>query len=210
MKYVLHKNDLPADVVFGDTLAMDTEFMGLDPWRDRLCLLQVYDGKEDSKVHIVQFQKDCYDAPVLKNLLSEPKRKKIFYYARGDMRWISHYLGVMLQNVYCTKIASRIARTYTQSHELEDELRAMLDIRLSKEKQCTYWGAETLDPAQLEYACNDVLHLHALRAALDRHLAQEGRGKVAEDLFLCIPAVVQADMAGWYNLDHFSYFMDKK
>lgn len=210
MNYILHKNDLPADIAFGDTLAIDTEFMGLDPWRDRLCLLQIYDGREGSKVHIVQFEKDRYDAPVLKKIMSDPAYKKIFYYARGDMRWISRYLGVLLRNVYCTKIASRIARTYTQSHELEDELRAMLDIRLSKEQQCTYWGAETLDPEQLEYACNDVLHLHALRTALDRHLAQEGRTHVAEDLFLCLPAIVQADMAGWYNLDHFSYFMDKK
>ena len=207
IRYALHKNDLPADVMetLGNLLAIDSEFMGLNPWRDRLCLMQIYDGKTDSQVHIVQFDKGQYAAPNLKKLLSDPGKEKMFYFARGDMRWIGHYLDVILENVYCLKIASRIARTYTQAHDLEDVSKQLLGIRISKDQQCTNWGRPVLTGEQLEYACNDVLHLHALREKLDEMLAHEGRKGVAEGLFKCLPAVVRTDLAGWYNEDHFSY-----
>lgn len=208
-RYALHKGDLPEGVTFGPVLAIDNEFMGLNPWRDRLCLFQVYDGQPGSKVHMVQFDKDRYAAPNVRKLLSDASKLKIFYYARGDMRWLYQYLGVMPENVYCTKIASRIARTYTQGHELEDALRGVLGVKLSKEQQCTDWGASKLTPEQLDYACNDVLHLHALRDALDAMMDREGRRKYAYDLFKCHPAVVQADLGGWYNEDHFAYFQVK-
>jgi len=205
LRYVLHKNDLPADVTFGDVLSMDSEFMGLNVRRDRLCLLQIYDGLPDSKVHIVQFGKDAYDAPNVKKLLSNASKKKIFYFARGDMQWIGHYLGVILENVYCLKIASRLARTYTQAHDLEDTLRHVLGIRLSKEQQCSDWGAAELTPAQLDYACNDVLYQHAAREKLEAMLARESRSDLAEGLFRALPAVVRADLAGWGQEDIFAY-----
>ena len=208
-RYVLHKNDLPANVSFGDILAIDSEFMGLNPWRDRLCLIQIYDGKPDSPVHIVQFEKGKYDAPNLRKLLGDASKEKLFYFARGDMRWIGHYLDVILENVYCLKIASRIARTYTQAHDLEDVCKQVLGIKISKEQQTTNWGQPDLSPAQLEYACNDVLHLHALKTKLNEHMDQEKRREIAYGLFKCLPAVVRADLAGWIQEDLFSYHIPK-
>lgn len=209
VNYKLHKNDLPADVTFGDVLALDTEFMGLNPWRDRLCLFQIYDGNPEKMVHIVQFDRGTIEAPNLKRLLSDAKKEKIFYFARGDMRWIGQYLGVILENLYCLKIASRVARTYTQSHELEDILRHVMGIRLSKDQQCTNWGAPDLSDDQLKYACNDVLHLHELRDRLDEMMDREGRTSIAYGLFQCLPAVVRADLAGWINEDLFAYHVPK-
>lgn len=208
-RFVLHKNDLPADVTFGDVLAMDGEFMGLHPWRDRLCLLQIYDGKPDSKVHIVQFEQGKYEAPHLRKLLADASKEKLFFFARADMRWIGHYLGVMLENVYCLKIASRIARTYTQAHDLEDVCKQVLGIKMSKEQQCTNWGQPDLSAAQLEYACNDVLHLHALKEKLNTAMEREKRRDIAYGLFKCLPHVVRADLAGWIQEDLFSYSVDK-
>lgn len=209
VNYKLHKNDLPADLVFGDVLALDTEFMGLNPWRDRLCLFQIYDGNPEKMVHIVQFDRGEIEAPNLKRLLSDAKKEKIFYFARGDMRWIGQYLGVILENLYCLKIASRVARTYTQSHELEDILRHVMGVRLSKDQQCTNWGAPDLSDDQLKYACNDVLHLHELRDRLDEMMDREGRTSIAYGLFQCLPAVVRADLAGWINEDLFAYHVPK-
>jgi ribonuclease D len=209
-KYVLHENDLPAGVTFGSALAIDSEFMGLNPWRDRLCLLQIYDGQPQSQVHMVRFDKgNDYAAPNLKKLLSDAARTKLIFFGRGDMRWIYKYLGVLLENVYCLKIASRVARTYTQAHDLEDVCKQVLGVKLVKEQQCSYWGAPDLKSEQLDYACNDVLYLHALKEKLSEMLAKEGRSKAAEGLFRCLPDVVRADMAGWYNEDHFAYFQPK-
>ncbi|MDD9901472.1 MAG: ribonuclease D [Alphaproteobacteria bacterium] len=204
---VLHKGDLPDDVTFGDVLAVDSEFLGLNPWRDRLCLLQIYDGQPGSAVHMVQFEKDSYDVPNVKKLLSDASKKKIFYFARGDMRWIKQWLDVLLDNVYCVKVASRLARTYTQSHELEDSLQHVLGVKMSKAQQCTDWGVPELTAAQLEYAAADVLYLHPLMEKLDEMLAREGRKELADEAFGCIPTIVKLDLAGWIKEDIFSYFV---
>lgn len=207
-QYELYKNDLPADLKLGQSLAIDSEFMGLNPWRDRLCLLQIYDA-EDQRVHMVQFDRGNYDAPNVKKLLSDASREKIFYFARGDMRWIGNWLGVILENVYCLKIASRVARTYTQAHDLEDVIRHVLGVRISKEQQCTDWGAAELSPEQLVYACNDVLYLHDMKAKLEKMAAAEGRLEVLRSLMTCLPAVVRADLAGWIHEDLFAYHVPK-
>lgn len=204
-RFVLHKNDLPVDISFGEILAIDSEFMGLNVRRDRLCLVQIYDGKPDSKVHIVQFEAGRYDSPNLKKLLADSSREKLCFFARADMRWVGHYLGVVMENIYCLKIASRIARTYTQSHNLEDVCRQMLGVRISKEQQCTNWGAPELSTEQLDYACNDVLYLHDLKSRLEQHMAHENRQGIARGLFQCLPALVRADLAGWDNEDIFSH-----
>lgn len=208
-RYVLHKNDLPADVSFGDVLAMDSEFMGLNVWRDRLCLLQIYDGSLDGKVHMVQFEKGKFDAPNVKKLLSDQKKEKLFYFARGDMRWIGHYLGIILENVYCLKIASRVARTYTQAHDLDDVAKQVLGIKISKEQQTTDWGAAQLTHEQLNYACNDVLYLHAMKEKLNGMLQHESRKDIADGLFKCLPAIVRTDLAGWVHEDLFAYHVPK-
>lgn len=208
-RFVLHKNDLPPGLAFGDILAIDSEFMGLNVWRDRLCLLQIYDGKPDSKVHIIQFEKGPYAAPNLQKLLRDASKEKLFFYARGDMRWLGYYLDTILENVYCLKIASRIARTYTQAHDLEDVCKHMLGVKISKEQQCTNWGQPHLSPEQLDYACNDVLHLHALKNKLNEHMDQENRREIAYGLFRCLPAVVRADLAGWSHEDIFAYHVPK-
>jgi ribonuclease D len=208
-RYMLYKNDLPADLKLGDVLAMDTEFMGLNVFRDRLCLFQIYEGSEGGKVHMVQFDKGNYAAPNLRKLLADPKREKIFYFARGDMRWIGHYLGTILENVYCLKIASRIARTYTQSHELEDISKHVIGQRISKDQQCTNWGAPELTHEQLDYACNDVLYLHAIKDKLNQMMDAERRKDIAYGLFRCLPALVRADLGGWGQEDIFSYHVPK-
>lgn len=208
-RYVLYKNDFPADLQLGNVLAIDTEFMGLNVFRDRLCLLQVYDGSDGGKVHMVQFDRGNYSAPNVKKLLSDPNREKMFYFARGDMRWLGHYLGVILENVYCLKIASRIARTYTQSHDLDDVSKHVLGVKISKEQQCTNWGAPDLSPEQLDYACNDVLYLHAMKAKLNGMMERENRIDIAYGLFRALPAVVRADLAGWAHEDIFSYHVPR-
>lgn len=204
-RHVLYQDDFPADLTFGKELAIDTEFMGLNVFRDRLCLLQVYDGSEGGLVHVVQFQPGKYDAPNVKRLMADASKEKLFYYARCDMRWLGHYIGVIPENIYCLKIASRIARTYTQQHNLEDVSREVLGIRISKEQQCTDWGAPHLSAAQLDYACNDVLYLHAMRRKLDEMMVKEERIEIAQGLFKCLPAVVRADLGGWDHEDLFAY-----
>lgn len=207
-KYALYKNDLPDGLKLGKSLAVDSEFMGLNVWRDRLCLLQIFDN-EDGVTHMVQFDKGKYDAPNVRKLLADASYEKIFYFARGDMRWIGHYLGVILENVVCLKIASRVARTYTQSHDLEDVIKHVLGVKISKEQQCTNWGAAELTPEQLEYACNDVIHLHALKDKLEKMAAAEGRLDIMQGLFKCLPAVVRADLAGWIHEDLFAYHVPR-
>jgi len=209
LTFALHHNDLPDDVTFGNTLAIDGEFMGLNVWRDRLCLLQIYDGEPDSLVHIVKFEPGKYAAPHLRRLLSDATRRKLYFYARGDMRWIAHYLGIVTENATCLRIASRIARTYTQSHNLDDVCRQVLGIKVSKEQQCTDWGAESLSDQQLDYACKDVLYLHALDEKLSEMMRAENRLEIAQDLYKCLPSIVRADLRGWMDEDLFGYAIPK-
>jgi ribonuclease D len=208
-RFALYKNDLPDGLVLGDRLAIDSEFMGLTVMRDRLCLLQIYDGSKDGITHMVQFDRGNYAAPNVKNLLSDASKQKLFFFARADMRWLGHWLGVIPDNVYCLRIASRIARTYTQSHDLEDVIKHVLGVKISKEQQCTNWGAAVLSPEQLDYACNDVVYLHALQDGLEAMMKAEDRLHIATGLFKCLPHVVRADLAGWGNEDIFAYHVPK-
>ncbi len=199
----LHKGDLPDDVRFTGSVAIDTETMGLEPHRDRLCLVQLCGGDEDC--HLVQFAKGAYDAPNLKRLLADPAVVKIFHFARFDIAMLRHYLGVVTAPIYCTKIASRLTRTYTDRHGLRDLCRDLLGVDISKQQQSSDWGAETLEPAQLDYAASDVLHLHRLMARLDDMLAREGRRDLAEACFRFLPARAELDLLGWADFDIFQH-----
>jgi ribonuclease D len=197
----LHQGDLPEGIEFGSVVAIDTEAMGLNPHRDRLCLVQLSAG--DGDAHLVQFEPGCYAAPRLKLLLADPGTTKLFHFARFDLAMIYHYLGVMAVPVYCTKIASRLARTFTDRHGLRDLCRDLLNIDLSKQQQSTDWGAVTLSEEQLRYAASDVLHLHTLRSRLDAMLAREGREGLASACFEFLPHRVLLDLAGWSEQDIF-------
>jgi ribonuclease D len=203
MAVELHEGDLPAGVRFGTAVAIDTETMGLNPHRDRLCLAQLSAG--DGSCHIVRFAKGAYAAPRLKALLIDPAVTKIFHFARFDLAALKLYLGVMPGPVYCTKIASRLTRTFTDRHGLKDLVKDLLNIELSKEQQSSDWGAAELSPAQLKYAAADVLHLHALRARLDEMLAREGRRELAEACFRFLPSRAELDLAGWPEQDIFEH-----
>jgi len=200
--YILHKNDLPADVKFSGPLAVDCEFMGPDVWRDRLCLIQLRDEKSDA--HIVQFAAGGYAAPNLKKILSDAKTEKIFHGARADMRGIGRYLGIIPENIYCLQIASRISRTYTQSHTLDDIARHLLGFRLHKDQQSINWGADELAPELLDTAAGGVMHLHAMRGMLDEMMKRDDRLGIAQGLFQCLPALVKADLGGWGEGDVFA------
>ena len=197
----LHQGDLPEGIEFRSVVAIDTEAMGLNPHRDRLCLVQLSAG--DGDAHLVQFEPGCYAAPRLKLLLADPGTTKLFHFARFDLAMIYHYLGVMAVPVYCTKIASRLARTFTDRHGLRDLCKDLLNIDLSKQQQSTDWGAATLSEEQLRYAASDVLHLHALRSRLDAMLAREGREELASACFEFLPHRVLLDLAGWSEQDIF-------
>lgn len=199
----LHKNDLPADVVFEGDLAVDTEAMGLNNLRDRLCLLQISDGRGDE--HLVQFEQGQFDAPNLKKLLTDPTRVKLFHFARFDVAIIQHYLGVTTAPIYCTKIASRLTRTFTDRHGFKDLCRDLLQQEVSKYQQTSDWGADTLSPEQQEYAASDVRHLHRLREKLDIMLAREGRTELAAECFKFLPTRCKLDLAGWPELDIFAH-----
>lgn len=201
-----YENDLPDGLSLGPELALDCEMMGLNVRRDRLCLLQICD-RPGGDVHIVRFADRRYDCPQVKALLSDPARQKIFYFARGDSMWIRHYLGVQMENLYCLKIASRLARTYAPSHELEDVCREVLGVQVSKQQQCSDWGADNLSEEQLRYAAHDVIHLHELRDRLDDMLEREGRKDMAADIFSFLPVRTKLDLAGWRDEDIFSYFV---
>ncbi len=200
---LLHKGDLPEDVSFGPVVAIDTEAMGLKPKRDALCLVQLSDG--NGSAHVVQLQRPLYEAPRLKRLLADPAVLKLFHFARFDMAMFRHHLGVMPAPVYCTKIASKLTRTYTDKHSLKEICREILGIDLSKQQQSSDWGAETLSEAQISYAASDVLHLHALKGALDRMLVREGRRALAEACFGFLGSRVELDLAGWGEEDIFSH-----
>ena len=203
MTHSLHQGDIPADLDFGDAVAIDTEAMGLNPHRDRLCLAQLSAGNGDA--HLVQFAAGCYDAPRLRRLLADPKVLKLFHFGRFDLAMLYRYLGVMPEPVYCTKIASRLARTFTDRHGLRDLCKDLLGVELKKEQQSSDWGATALTEEQLRYAASDVLHLHALRARLDAMLAREGRSELARTCFDFLPARALLDLAGWAEQDIFAH-----
>ena len=199
----LHRQDLPSDLDLGDLVAVDTETMGLEPSRDRLCLVQLSSG--DGSAHLVQLVKGDYDSPNLKRLLSDPAVTKLFHFARFDIAVIRAYLGIVCTPVYCTKIASKLVRTYTDRHGLKDLCREMLGEDISKQQQSSDWGAETLTPEQLRYAAGDVLYLHALKAKLDIMLAREGRTGLAAACFAFLPTRAELDLAGWGDQDVFAH-----
>ena len=199
----LHRGDLPDLSAYKGAVAIDTETMGLDPHRDRLCVVQLSPG--DGSADVVQIAAGQTRAPNIERLLADPSRVKIFHFARFDLGMLARSLGVMAGPVYCTKIASRIARTYTDKHGLKDIVRELLSIDLSKQQQLSDWGADELSDAQVAYAATDVLHLHALKDKLDAMLAREGRGELAAACFRFLPDRVRLDMAGWAEQEIFSH-----
>jgi len=203
MTYHLHHGDLPEGLLFGDSVAVDTEAMGLHPHRDRLCLVQLSRG--DGDAHLVQLAAGCYDAPNLKRLLADPAIVKLFHFARFDIAILYHYVGVMPQPLYCTKIASRLVRTFTDRHGLRDLCKDLLGVELKKEQQSSDWGAASLTDDQQRYAAADVLHLHALRARLDEMLAREHRSELARRCFDFLPARALLDLEGWAEQDIFAH-----
>jgi ribonuclease D len=203
MANYLYRGDLPAGLDFGPAVAIDTETMGLHPGRDRLCLVQLSGG--DGDAHLVQIGPGTTPAPNLAALLDDPSRLKLFHFGRFDIAVLLNRVGVLTRPVYCTKIASRLVRTYTDRHGLKDLVRELLDLDISKHQQSSDWGAADLSPAQLEYAASDVLHLHRLREALDARLAREGRTELAKACFEFLPTRAQLDLAGWGDVDVFAH-----
>lgn len=199
----LHRGDLPDLSRYTTSVAIDTETLGLNPHRDRLCVVQLSNG--DGTADVVQMPAGHSDAPNLKKLLGDPAITKIFHFARFDLAVLFHALGVMPQPVYCTKIASRLVRTYTDRHGLKDLVRELLGIDLSKQQQSSDWGAATLSEAQLAYAASDVLHLHDLRTRLDEMLAREKRTALADACFGFLPARALLDLQGWGEQDIFAH-----
>ena len=198
----LHRGDLPPGRFVSGAVAIDTETLGLNPYRDRLCLVQLSSG--DGHADLVQLSGN-YDAPELIRLLADESILKIFHYGRFDMAVLKHFLGVMPRPVYCTKIASKLARTYTDRHGLKDLCRELLGIELSKQQQSSDWGAPDLTPEQLNYAASDVLHLHALREKLDAMLRREGREGLARACFEFLPTRAELDLRGWADIDPFAH-----
>jgi len=199
----LHREDLPGDIAFGDSVAIDTETLGLTVGRDRLCVVQLSRGDGDAE--LVQIVPGQRHAPNLEKLLAAPDVVKLFHYARFDMAAMAHAFGVMAAPVYCTKIASKLARTYTDRHGLKDLTRELLGVEISKQQQSSDWGAESLTEAQLAYAASDVLHLHALREKLDAMLVREKRDGLARAAFAYLPDRVRLDLAGFEAMDVFSH-----
>lgn len=198
-----HVGDLPANVKLNGDIAVDTEAMGLNNLRDRLCVVQISDGSGDA--HIVHFPNANYEAPNLKKLLSDESRCKIFHFARFDVSIIMHYLNIKFSNVYCTKIASKLCRTYTDSHGLKDLCNTLLNIKLNKQQQTSYWGDDKLSEDQIAYAAADVLYLHELRQHLDAMLKREGRYDLALKTMSFIPTRAALDLEGWNEIDIFAH-----
>ena len=198
----LYKGDLPRGRVTGRAIALDTETLGLNPYRDRLCLAQISEG--DGRAALVQFA-GTHEAPELKRLLADESVLKIFHFGRFDMAVLKHNLGVMPRPVYCTKVASRLARTFTDRHGLKDLCKELLGIELSKQQQSSDWGAAELTQEQLNYAASDVLHLHALREKLDAMLRREGREGLARACFEFLPVRAELDLRGWSDIDPFAH-----
>ncbi len=203
MSIFLHKNDLPSELKFSGSIAIDTEAMGLNIIRDRLCLVQISAG--DGDAHLVQFEPGKYDAPNLKKLLTNDEILKIFHFARFDLAAIQYYLKITMRNIYCTKIASRLARTYTDAHGLKSLCEELLGIELSKKQQTSDWGHPEITPKQLEYAASDVLHLHKLKSKLDEILERENRKEIFDACVKFLPARTSLDLQGFSSIDIFSH-----
>jgi ribonuclease D len=200
----LHKGDLPENLTFPSIVAIDTETMGLNFTRDKLCLVQISFG--DNNAHLVQVGGDIgYNAKNLKKLLKNKNIIKIFHYARFDVAMLKKYLGVLCKSIYCTKIASKLARTYTDRHGLKELCKELLNIEISKQQQSSDWGSSILSKNQINYAANDVLYLHAIKEKLDNILERENRLQLANSLFKFIPTRVTLDLLGWHNSDLFSH-----
>ena len=203
MTIYLYKDDIPAEVKFGKTLAVDTETQGLQLQRDRLCLVQLSDGNGDA--HLIQFQADQYGAPNLKNILKNPDILKIFHFARFDIAAIKAYLNISCSPVFCTRIASRLTRTYTEKHGLKDICAELLNIELSKQQQQSDWANPNLSEEQKKYAAADVLYLHQLMEILQTRLVRENRIKLAQACFEFLPFQADLDLLGWHNTDFFAH-----
>jgi ribonuclease D len=204
MTVYFHEEDLPADVLRPGPVAIDTETMGLITPRDRLCVVQISDGSGDE--HLIRFGPESkYDAPNLKAVVADPARLKLFHFGRFDIAAMQHYLGVLATPVYCTKIASRLVRTYTDRHGLKELVRECLSQDISKQQQTSDWGAPVLSEAQRDYAASDVRFLHALKADLDKRLAREGRTEIAQACFDFLPHRALLDLAGWPETDIFAH-----
>jgi len=202
MQTHLYKNDLDDGIVFNGNVAIDTEAMGLDPARDRLCLIQIFDGETDC--HMVQFENSNTDSPNLIKLLNDENIQKIFHYARFDMAALKHALKIDVKNVYCTKIASKIARTYTNNHGLKDLCKELLGVEISKKQQSSDWGSSNLSKEQIAYAANDVIYLHKIKNKLDEMLVREDRQLLVDACLSFLPTRVDLDLRGWEN-DIFSH-----
>ena len=199
----LYSQDLPDDLDLGPVVAIDCETMGLNPHRDRLCLIQLSGG--DGNAHLVQITKDQDDAPNLKRLLADPNVIKLFHYGRFDIAVMYHRFGVLAAPVWCTKIASKLVRTYTDRHGLKNLLSELVGVDISKMQQSSDWGAPEITQAQRDYAASDVLHLHRLKTVLEGMLAREGRSEVAQACFDFLPTRAKLDLAGWPDIDIFSH-----
>ena len=199
----LHISDLPDDLDLGPVVAIDCETMGLHPHRDRLCVVQLSSG--DGNAHIVQIKKGQTDAPNLCKLLTDPNVLKLFHFGRFDIAAMQNAFGAVTSPVYCTKIASRLIRTYTDRHGLKNLLQELLDIDISKQQQSSDWGADTLTKAQMDYAASDVLYLHQLREVLNERLVREGRMDMAQACFDFLPMRANLDLAGWPETDIFAH-----
>ena len=199
-----HEEDLPEGVLGGGSIAVDTETMGLQPGRDRLCLVQISDGGGDE--HLVRFGPSSdFAAPNLKALLADPDRLKLYHFGRFDLASIHSYLGVMAAPVYCTKVASRLVRTYTDRHGLKELVRELVGIDISKQQQSSDWGGPVINDAQREYAASDVRYLHRIKAALDLRLTREGRMQIAQACFDFLPSRAMLDLQGWPEVDIFAH-----
>ena len=203
MTNYLYKNDLPADLDLGPVVAIDCETMGLNPHRDRLCVVQMSGG--DGNAHMIQIDKGQTEAPNLAAMLENPDILKLFHFGRFDIAAMYNAFGALAAPVYCTKIASKLVRTYTDRHGLKNLLQELLSVDVSKVQQSSDWGAPELTEAQLDYAASDVLHLHRLRTELDRMLAREGRVEIAQACFDFLPARARLDLAGWPEIDIFAH-----
>lgn len=203
MAIKLYRGDLPADLSFGPIVAIDTETMGLNPHRDRLCLVQLSAG--DGNAHLVQIPKGQANAPRLAALIADPKVLKLFHFGRFDIAVLEHALSVRCEPVYCTKIAAKLTRTFTDRYGLKDLCRDLLGVELSKQQQTSDWGSEVLSEEQMTYAASDVLHLHSLKAKLDALLEREGRTELAQAAFRFLPTRARLDVAGWPDVDIFAH-----
>jgi ribonuclease D len=203
MAIKVYRGDLPVQVELGPLVAVDTEAMGLNPRRDKLCLVQLSAG--DGNAHLVQVDRTTFDAPRLKQLLEDENVTKIFHYARFDVAMLKQYLGARVRTLYCTKIASKLARTYTDKHGLKDIVKEMLGIDLSKQQQSSDWGSPILSDAQKQYAALDVIYLHEIKARFDQILQREGRMELARACFEFVPVRAELDLAGWTEEDVFAH-----